>query len=169
MDPARFDEMRPGCFDIHARVADMDINGIWASLCFPSLVAGFCGSVFSRADDPELGLACVRAWNEWHLEVVGRAPTPSGSFPCSCRGSPTWPWPPTRCGATPSTGFKAVSFPEFPAQLGLPSIFSGHWDPVLRRLRGDRDGRVPAHRGLGVGPAAVARSRPSSCSRRCSR
>src|ERR1700675_1906542 len=38
MDPSRFDEMRPGCFDIHARVADMDINGVWASLCFPSLV-----------------------------------------------------------------------------------------------------------------------------------
>src|SRR6202041_2213473 len=51
MDPSRFDEMRPGCFDIGARVADMDINGVWASLCFPSLVAGFCGSVFSRSDD----------------------------------------------------------------------------------------------------------------------
>ena len=28
-------------------------------------------------------------------------------------------------------GFKAVSFPEFPAELGLPSIFSGHWDPFF--------------------------------------
>src|SRR5271166_1073728 len=24
MDPSRFDEMRPGCYDIHARIADMD-------------------------------------------------------------------------------------------------------------------------------------------------
>jgi len=69
MEPARFDQMRPGCFDIDARVADMDIAGIWASLCFPSLVAGFCGAVFSSAADPELGLACTRAWNRWHLEV----------------------------------------------------------------------------------------------------
>ncbi len=69
MDPARFEEMRPGCFDIRARVADMDLNGVWASLCFPSLVAGFCGSVFIRSDDPELGLACLRAWNQWHHEV----------------------------------------------------------------------------------------------------
>ena len=69
MDPARFEDMRPGCYDIEARVADMDINGVWASLCFPSLVAGFCGSVFMRSDDPELGLACLRAWNDWHLEV----------------------------------------------------------------------------------------------------
>ena len=28
-------------------------------------------------------------------------------------------------------GFRAVSFPEFPAQLGLPSIFTGHWDPLF--------------------------------------
>ncbi len=28
MDPARFDEMRKGCWDIHARLADMDINGV---------------------------------------------------------------------------------------------------------------------------------------------
>src|SRR5271155_1935919 len=69
MEPARFEDMRPGCFDIHARIADMDINGIWASLCFPSLVAGFCGSVFIRSDDPELGLACLRAWNDWHADV----------------------------------------------------------------------------------------------------
>ena len=49
MDPARFDEMRPGCFDIDARIEDMDRAGIWASLCFPSLVSGFCGAVYSRA------------------------------------------------------------------------------------------------------------------------
>ena len=36
MDPAGFEEMRPGCDDIDARVADMDLAGIWASLCFPS-------------------------------------------------------------------------------------------------------------------------------------
>ena len=33
--------------------------------------------------------------------------------------------------ANAARGFKAVSFPEFPAQLGLPSIFSGSWDPFF--------------------------------------
>ncbi|HML00671.1 MAG TPA: amidohydrolase family protein, partial [Acidimicrobiales bacterium] len=28
-------------------------------------------------------------------------------------------------------GFKAVSFPEFPAQLGMASIFDDHWDPIM--------------------------------------
>ena len=69
MEPARFDEMRPGCFDIDARVLDMDRAGIWASLCFPSLVSGFCGAVYSGATDKDLGLACLRAFNDWHLEV----------------------------------------------------------------------------------------------------
>lgn len=44
MAPADFDEMRRGCWDIHARIADMDLAGIGASVCFPSLIAGFCGS-----------------------------------------------------------------------------------------------------------------------------
>jgi len=130
MDPSRFDEMRPGCFDIHARIADMDINGIWASVCFPSLVAGFCGAVFSRAEDPELGLACVRAWNDWHLDVW------AGTYPD--RIIPLQlPWLPDIAVATAEVrhnagrGFKAVSFPEFPAALGFPSIFSGEWDPFF--------------------------------------
>ena len=42
-DPARFDEMRRGAYDIHARVHDMDLNGVYASLCFPSFLPGFVG------------------------------------------------------------------------------------------------------------------------------
>ncbi|MFM8531091.1 MAG: amidohydrolase, partial [Ilumatobacteraceae bacterium] len=68
MEPARFDEMRRGCWDVEARVADMDLDGVQASLCFPSLIAGFAGTVFSQSKDQELGLACVRAWNDWHVE-----------------------------------------------------------------------------------------------------
>ena len=51
------------------RIADMDLAGIWASLNFPSLIAGFSGTVFWKSDDPELGLAVLRAWNDWHLDA----------------------------------------------------------------------------------------------------
>ena len=130
MEPARFSDMRPGCFDIDARVADMDVAGIWAALCFPSLVAGFCGSVFSRSKDPELGLACVRAWNRWHHEVWAGT-HPERIIPLQL------PWlaevevAADEIRRNAGLGFRAVSFPEFPAQLGLPSIFSGHWDPFF--------------------------------------
>ncbi|MEO6125984.1 MAG: amidohydrolase, partial [Ilumatobacteraceae bacterium] len=49
LEPFRFDQMRPGCYDVHARVADMDLGGIWAMLNFPSMITGFCGRVFAQA------------------------------------------------------------------------------------------------------------------------
>ena len=130
MEPARFDEMRPGCYDIHERIKDMDAGGIWASLCFPSLIAGFCGAVFSKSKDPELGLACVRAWNDWHLDVW------AGTYPG--RVIPlqlTW-LPDPRVAAeeirhNAERGFKAVSFAEIPSRLGMPSLHSGEWDPFF--------------------------------------
>src|SRR5690606_20512116 len=35
-NPARFAEMRPGVYDVHERVRDMNRNGILASMCFPT-------------------------------------------------------------------------------------------------------------------------------------
>ncbi|MEI6701513.1 MAG: amidohydrolase, partial [Actinomycetota bacterium] len=68
LEPFRFDQMRPGCYDIHARIADMDLNGVWASLNFPSQISGFCGRIFSGASDKDLGSAVTRAWNDWLFE-----------------------------------------------------------------------------------------------------
>ena len=88
LEPFRFDQMRPGCYDIDARVRDMDLNGVWASLNFPSQITGFCGRVFFDAKDRELGLACVRAWNDWLYEDVVHA-VPRAHRPVWA--SPTWP------------------------------------------------------------------------------
>ncbi|MBV8952390.1 MAG: amidohydrolase, partial [Actinobacteria bacterium] len=68
VEPFRFEQMRRGCYDIEARVRDMDVNGVWASLNFPSMITGFCGRVFSQAKDPELGAAVTQAWNDWFFE-----------------------------------------------------------------------------------------------------
>ena len=130
MEPARFDEMRPGCWDIEARRRDMDIDGIQASLCYPSLLAGFAGSMFARCSDPELGLACVQAWNRWHLEEWA-APYPDRIIPVQL------PWlvdpevAAAEVRANAARGFKAVSFLENPHDLGLPSMHTDHWDPFL--------------------------------------
>ena len=130
MDPANFDEMRRGCWDIDARVDDMDRAGIAASVCFPSLIAGFAGAVFSRSKNPELGLACVRAWNDWHLEVWAGT-HPGRIIPTQI----TWLNDPAVAAAmvreNAERGFRALSFTEFPAKLGLPSTHTGHWDPLL--------------------------------------
>ncbi len=55
LEPTRFEDMRRGCWDIDARIADMDINGVWASLNFPSQITGFSGRVFSECQRPGAG------------------------------------------------------------------------------------------------------------------
>ncbi len=130
MEPARFDEMRKGCWDIHARIADMDVAGVWASLCFPSLIVGFAGVVFSRSRDPRLGLACVRAWNDWHHEVWAGT-YPNRIIPLQI----TWLMDPDIAAAevrrNAERGFKALSFPENPFNVDLPSVHTDYWDPLL--------------------------------------
>jgi predicted TIM-barrel fold metal-dependent hydrolase len=131
MEPANFDDMRRGCWDPEARLADMDVDGVWASLHYPSLIAGFCGSNFSRCSDPDLGLACVRAWNDWHLdEWVG--PRTDRFIPLQL----PWLSDPEVAAAevrrNAERGFRAVSFLEQPVDMGLPSLHTDHWDPFLR-------------------------------------
>ena len=130
MEPANFDEMRRGCWDIDARITDMDLAGISASVCFPSLIAGFSGAVFSRSQDADLGLACVRAWNDWHIEVW------AGTHAGRMIGTQiTWLKNPEIAAQmvrdNAERGFRALSFSEFPAMLGLPSLHTGYWDPLL--------------------------------------
>src|SRR4051794_38422432 len=63
--PQKYEDFRRGVYDPSARLGDMDLNGVWASLCFPSFVWGFAGRRFSAMRDGRLGLACLRAYNHW--------------------------------------------------------------------------------------------------------
>jgi len=128
--PVRFDQMRRGCWDIDARIKDMDINGIWASLNFPSMVTGFCGRVYSQAKDPELGLAVTRAWNDWLFEEW-YSPYPDRIIPLGITflSDPVIGAEEIRRNA--ARGFRSVTLPERPHRLGFPSVFSGYWDPIL--------------------------------------
>lgn len=129
MDPVRFDQMIPGCYDVAERVSDMDTDGVQAQLCFPSF-AGFCGGTFFNARDKELALACVEAYNDFMIdEWCGGAPDrliPLVILPL---------WDPQLCAAeierTAAKGGKAIAFTENPVPMGLPSFHTEHWDPVL--------------------------------------
>jgi predicted TIM-barrel fold metal-dependent hydrolase len=54
--------MRPGSFDRDARLADLDADGIWAQVLYPSVTLKGA-RIYSK--ERELQLACVRAYNEW--------------------------------------------------------------------------------------------------------
>ncbi len=131
MEPFRFDQMRPGCYDADARVHDMDINGVWASVNFPSQITGFCGSVFSAADDHALGLACVRAWNDWLFEEwYLRHPQRIVPLGITYLADPAHAAEEIRRNA--ARGFTSVTFPERPHAIGLPSLWDrDHWDPII--------------------------------------
>ena len=67
LDPTEYDQMRPGCYDIHERVRDMNATGVLGSLNFPTF-PHFCGQLFAAAPDKDLALAVVRAYNDWHID-----------------------------------------------------------------------------------------------------
>jgi hypothetical protein len=127
IEPTSFAEMRPGCYDIHERIRDMNVNGVLGSMCFPSFVQ-FCGQLFARTEDKDLALAMVRAYNDWHIEQwCGSYP---GRFiPLSIPVI----WDPDMMAAevrrVAAMGCHAVTFSENPSKLGWPSFHSDHWDP----------------------------------------
>jgi predicted TIM-barrel fold metal-dependent hydrolase len=108
----------------------MDLAGIWASLCFPSMVSGFAGARFSEATDQELGLASLRAWNDWHLEAWCGA-HPERFIPLQITWLRDVEVAAAEVRANAARGFRALSFPENPENLGLPSIHTGYWDPLM--------------------------------------
>ena len=112
--------MRRGSWDIHQRVVDMDLDGVFASVNFPSFLPGFGGGrIQTVTDDRDLALAVVRAWNDWHLEEWAGA-YPDRIIPCQI----TWLHDPALAAgeirANAARGFRAVSFPESTENLGLP-------------------------------------------------
>jgi predicted TIM-barrel fold metal-dependent hydrolase len=127
MEPTSFDEIRDGCFDVHERVRDMNVNGVLASMCFSSF-PNLCGQLFARSSDLEAGLAILQAYNDWHVDAwCGSYPgrfIPLGLVPI---------WDPhlmaDEVHRLAAKGCHAVSFSENPARLRLPSFHSDHWDP----------------------------------------
>lgn len=129
-EPIRYEEVRKGVWDIHARVRDMELDGVEASLTFPSM-CGFAGRQFFASKDPELGLACVRAYNRWHLEEWAST-YPGRIIPLQLSWLPDPVIAAAEVRANAARGFRAVSFPDIPQRLGFPSIDDPAWEPFLR-------------------------------------
>ena len=129
LSPITYDEMRPGCYDPHARLADMDLDHVEASLCFPTFPR-FCGQTFAEAHDKDLALACVRAYNDWMVEEwCGDA---GGRLIPLCI-VPLWDvdLAAEEVRRNAARGVTAVAFSEITAKLGLPSLHSGYWEPFF--------------------------------------
>jgi len=132
LEPTSFEEMRPGCWDVHERVKDMSAGGVLASMNFPSFPS-FSGRLFLRTEDKDLALAVVKAYNDWHLEGWCGA-YPDRFIPM---GLPVL-WSPEETAKEihrlASKGCHSLTFTENPAMLGLPSFHTDHWNPMWQAL-----------------------------------
>ena len=131
LEPCRFEEVRPGCYDIDARIKDMDIGGVWSSVNFPSGVTGFGGTLFSETKDQELGLACMRAWNDWlYDEWYGPYKDRIVPLGITYLADPEKGAQEIRRNA--ARGFRAVTVPDQLHRIGYPAVFDDHWEPIVR-------------------------------------
>ncbi|MGW5919563.1 amidohydrolase family protein [Nocardia fluminea] len=156
-NPARYAEMRPGVYDIHSRVADMNANGILSSMCFPTF-AGFSAGHLSQFKD-EITIAVISAYNDWHIDewcaaYPGRF-IPNAILPL---------WEPALAVAeinrVAAKGFRGVTMPELPHIDGLPSYHDGeYWGPVWAALA-DTGLVMNLHIGQGFGALRLAPNAP---------
>jgi predicted TIM-barrel fold metal-dependent hydrolase len=131
-NPGTFSELRPGCFDVHDRVRDMNANGVLTSMCFPTM-AGFNARTFTEAGDKDLSLVMLQAYNDWHVDEWCAA-YPGRFIPLGI--VPMWDvdLAVKEVHRMAKKGFRAVSFLEAPHAQGYPSFLSGHWDPMLEAM-----------------------------------
>jgi predicted TIM-barrel fold metal-dependent hydrolase len=128
IDPMRYEDMIPGCYNPVERVKDMDLDGIQAAMCFPSF-PGFAGGTFWRAKDRELAELCVRAWNDFYFEEWC-AVAPDRFIPLAI--VPFWDIDAAvkETERVAAMGARTISFPDTPVPGGLPSFHTRHWDPL---------------------------------------
>ena len=131
-NPTDLSEMRPGCYDIDERVKDMDANGMLAGMNFPTF-AGFAGSHLAKMPDKALTNAAISAYNDWAIEDVAGS-HPGRFIPLSIL--PTWDIDAAvkEVHRVAAKGCKAISMPETPYGVGLPSFASGYFDPVFAAM-----------------------------------
>jgi predicted TIM-barrel fold metal-dependent hydrolase len=113
------------------RLSSMTANGVDAAVCFPNTLPRFCGQTFLEANDKSLALACVQAYNDWVIEEWSGGSGSGRLIPVTL--VPLWDVNLAvaeirRCA---EKGSFAITFPENPYPLGLPSLHQPYWDPIF--------------------------------------
>jgi predicted TIM-barrel fold metal-dependent hydrolase len=155
-EPTSLEQLRPGCYDVHARIGDMDVNGIAASLNFPSF-AGIDGGLFLGVPDKQQALVHLRAYNDWHIDEWCGA-YPGRFIPCGVL--PLWDMQETAAEIhrLAKKGCHAITFNDNPTKRGLPSVHNAYWEPMWQAVA-DTDTAICLH--IGCGNAAPHASNES--------
>jgi len=132
IEPTAFDEIRPGCWNIHERVKDMNAGGVLGSMCFPSF-PGFSGRLFAATGDKDLALAVLQAYNDWHVEEWCGA-YPGRFIPMALPVLWDAELAAAEVRRLAAKGVHSVTFTENPSTLGFPSFHDPSWDPFWSAL-----------------------------------
>jgi hypothetical protein len=128
IDASRYDQMRPGCYNVDERVRDMSAGGQLAGLNFPNFT-GFSGQVLNQGPDRDLNLVMIQAYNDWHIDEWCAA-YPGRFIPCGILPLFDVQLAAAELRRLASKGCHAVTFSENPEALAMPSIHTRHWDPL---------------------------------------
>ncbi len=130
MEPTALEQLRRGCYDVDARIDDMNANGMLGSLCFPS-VPGFTGELFARQKDKELAQVMTQAYNDWHVDGwCGKHPGRFIPLAIPMLWDPELTAREIRRMA--DKGCHAITFPDNPKGLGYPSLHNDYWEPIWK-------------------------------------
>jgi predicted TIM-barrel fold metal-dependent hydrolase len=128
--PATYDDFRPGAYEQKARLLDMDRNHVDAAMCFPNVFPRFCGQGFAERADKDLALASLRVYNDWMIDEWCGGDGKGRLIPLTLVPL----WDPGLAAAEvrrcTQKGSHAIAFTENPHRLGLPSLHTGHWEPL---------------------------------------
>ena len=143
--PKNLDECAPAAYDAQARLRYMDEIGAWAMALYPN-IGGFGSETFLGLDNPELMLACVRAYYDWLIEWI--SPDPRRFIPVMA--TPFWDVEAAvaeihRCR---EIGHRAILFTSAPQDFGMPFIGDPHWNPIWKAAQ-DVDLPISLHIGSG--------------------
>ena len=130
-DPASFDQVRPGTYDVHERIRDMNANGVLASVNFPSW-PGLGGQFLMQNTDKEYVAAMTRTYNDWHIhEWCDQYP---GRFiPLAISGFMlVADWMAAEIRRLTDKGFHAVSCLPEGHRYGQPDFHGDEWDPAWK-------------------------------------
>lgn len=127
--PRRFDDTDPASWDATKRAALMDDYGIRMQILYPN-VAVFDAKSIVNMGEPELQLACIRAYNDYLVDFANEQP---GRY-VPVTALPFWDLDLTlaeieRCAGL---GHKGIVFTQDPSAFGLPELTDRFWDPMWR-------------------------------------
>jgi len=146
MEPTSLDQLREGTYNVDARIGDMNVAGIAASLNFGS-VFDFAGGRLHKVEDRGLATRHMQAYNDWHVDEWCAA-YPGRFIPCAIL--PTYDMDATvaELKRMADKGCHNVSISENPTHQGLPSIHNEYWDPFWKAVA-DNDTTICLHIGGG--------------------